>query len=76
MENTNTKNTATQTLTGFKMANGNDAVALLREFYLQVKKELKQNDKVIVSANCDEKCNVLEFTANNFNLSIQLKERN
>lgn len=75
MENTN-NNTATQNLSGFKVANGADAVALLREFYLQVKNELKQNDKVLVSANCDENSNVLEFTANSFNLSIQLKERN
>lgn len=52
-----------------------DALRALRDFYLEVRREIKRNKKVIVSANCDSEMNHLHFIADNFDLACIITER-
>lgn len=51
------------------------ALRVLRDFYLEVRREIRKNEKVVVSANCDNEMNHLHFMADGFDLAFILTER-
>lgn len=52
------------------------ALRVLREFYLEVRREIRKNEKVLVSANCDQTMNHLHVAAKDFDVAFILTEKN
>lgn len=50
------------------------ALRVLREFYLETRREIKKNKKITISANVDNQMNHLHFMGDGFDLAFILTE--
>ena len=75
MKTNNQPAPAAKTLQASGRFDTENAIGVLTDFMREVRKELRKNKKVTVSANCDSAMNHLHFIADGFELTFILTEK-
>jgi len=52
-----------------------ESLAFLREFYLEVKREIKKRETIMMNGSRTPDCDSVSFLGENFSLTIDFKEK-